>query len=163
VISFVSPEWVRFAQANEAPELTEEQVVGKPVWDFITGKEARALYQQLYSTLRSRRSEMFIPFRCDSPTQVRHMTLTLRSLGARGIECEGRLDRIETREPVALLSRGVARSQESIPICSLCRRMAILEEWLDVRAAIVRKRLLSAITFPRLEESVCPDCKCVAA
>jgi hypothetical protein len=163
VVSFVSPEWVRFAQANEAPELTEEHVVGKPIWHFVTGKDARALYEQLYGNLRSRRSEMAIPFRCDAPTQVRHMTLTLRSLAARTIECEGRLDRIETREPMAILSRSAARSHDSIPICSLCRRMAILEDWLDVRAAIVRKRLFSAMTFPRLEETVCPDCKSVAA
>jgi hypothetical protein len=161
VLSFVSPEWVHFAQSNEAPELTEANVVGKPIWDFITGEVARTLYGSLFSNLRSRRGEMAIPFRCDAPSAVRHMTLTLRSMNGRAIECEGRLDRIEPREPVAILSRGVARSQDSIPICSLCRRMAIFEEWLEVRAAIVRKRLFNAMSLPRLEETVCPECKCV--
>jgi hypothetical protein len=163
VVSFVSPEWVRFAQSNEAPELTAEQVVGKPIWHFVAGKEARTLYEQLYASLRSRRADISIPFRCDAPAQIRQMTLTLRSLGAGGIECEGRLDRIEARESVAALSRHGPRSEESISICSLCRRVSVFDEWMEIRAAIVRKRLFGAMPLPRLDENVCPDCKRVGA
>ena len=161
VISFVSPEWVQFALANEAPQLTEGNVVGKPIWDFIAGKEVRTLYESLFRNLRSRRGEIAIPFQCDAPSLVRYMTLTLRSLHSGGIECEGRLDRTEPREAVAILSRGVARSKDSIPICSLCRRLSVFEEWLEVRAAIVRKRLFTATALPRLEETLCPECGCV--
>ena len=162
-ITFVSPEWLHFAESNEAPELTEAHVVGKPIWHFITGEEARILYSNIYSNLRSRRSGMTIPFRCDAPTEIRHMMLTLHLLGAGAIECEGRVVRTEARESVTPLSRGAARSNQAIPICSLCRSLSVRGEWLEVRAAIVRKRLFAVPLVPRLEETVCPDCKSLGA
>jgi hypothetical protein len=124
-ITFVSPEWLRFAEENEAPELTEAAVIGKTIWRFITGIETRILYEDLFGGLRARRSEIIIPFQCDSPTVIRRMSLTLRSLGTGGIECEGRLLQVKTREPVAILSRWAARSDESIQICSLCRFLLV--------------------------------------
>jgi hypothetical protein len=158
-ITFVNPEWLRFAEENEAPELTEAAVMGKPIWGFITGIETRILYKDLFGGLRTRRSEIIIPFRCDSPTVIRHMSLTLRSLGAGGIECEGRLLQVETRDPVAILSRWAARSDDSIQICSLCRRLMIQGAWIEVSVAIVRRRLFSIAPVPRLEETVCPTCR----
>ncbi len=160
-ITSVNPEWLRFAETNEAPELTEANVVGKPIWDFVTGADTRAFYETLYRNLRYRRSEITIPFRCDSPTVVRQMTLTLRPLDAGAIECEGRLDHAQTREPITILFRWVARSDESIPICSLCRRLSVQGEWVEVREAIVRRRLFSHTPVPRLEETVCPTCNCL--
>ena len=51
-ITFVSPEWLRFAETNEAPELTEANVVGKPIWDFVTGADTRTFYEAIYHNLR---------------------------------------------------------------------------------------------------------------
>ncbi|MHB8077779.1 MAG: hypothetical protein ACYDIE_00810 [Candidatus Krumholzibacteriia bacterium] len=157
-ITFVSPEWLRFAAENEAPELTEPAVVGQPVWRFIAGEETRRLYAELFRDLRVRPAEIMVPFRCDSPTVVRHMTLGLRSHGGGEIELEGRLLRLETREPVDVLARWAERSAESQPICSLCRRLLVGGEWVDAGTAIVRRRLFSVAPVPRLVETVCATC-----
>jgi hypothetical protein len=160
-ITFVSPEWLRFAQANEAPELTEARVVGKPIWDFIAGTDSCNFYAAIYHNLRYRGFAITIPFRCDSPTVVRQMSLTLRPLPAGAIECEGILLQAKTREPITILFRWVARSDESIPICSLCRRLSVLGEWMELREAVIRKRLVNIAPVPRLEETVCPTCNCI--
>lgn len=157
-IAFVSPEWLRFAAENEAPELTEAAVVGRPIWQFITGEETRVLYADLFRDLRRRPAEIVVPFRCDSPALIRHMSLELRSWDGGEIECEGRLLRAERREPVDVLSRWGERSAESLPVCSLCRRLLVQGEWLDAGAAIVRKRLFSVAPLPCLAETVCPEC-----
>lgn len=157
-ITFVSPEWLRFAAENDAPELTKSAVIGQPIWRFIVGDEVRRLYADLFRDLRARPAEVTVPFHCDSPTLVRHMILGLRSHGGGEIECEGRLLRFESREPVDVLSRLTGRSAESLPICSLCRRLQVEGEWVDVGVAVVRRRLFSGAPMPRLAETVCGEC-----
>ena len=83
-IRFVSPSWLRFAQENDAAELNEDRVLGRVIWDFVQGVEVRRLYATLFSSLRSRREEIVVPFRCDSPDVVRLMELTLRPLPPAG-------------------------------------------------------------------------------
>ena len=160
-ITFVSPEWLRFAETNEAPELTKARVVGEPIWQFITGNDTRAFYEAIYRNLRLRGAEINIPFRCDSPAVVRQMSLTLRLLGEGAIESEGVLLHAQARQPITVLFRWLARSDESIPICSLCRRLSVQGEWLELREAVVRKKLRNVAPVPRLEETVCPTCNCI--
>jgi hypothetical protein len=160
-ITSVNPEWLRFAQDNDAAELTEAHVLGRPIWDFIVGEATRSFYEALYGNLRYRRSAIVIPFRCDSPTVVRQMTLILRPVGEGAIECEGRLEHAQPREPITILFRWVDRTDERIPICSLCRRLDLMGEWVEVREAVVRRRLFNQAPVPRLEETVCPTCNCV--
>ncbi len=159
VITWVSDEWLRFAQENDAPELSVAHVVGQSLWRFVVGADVQQIYRELFRSLRSKRAEVIIPFRCDSPAVIRHMELTLRSPGNGVIEFEGRLLRHETRDPVSVLSRHAQRSNESISICSLCRRLLWQKEWIDVGAMIVRRRLFSTEPIPRLDETVCPDCQ----
>lgn len=158
-IAFVDQAWIRFAVENQAPDLTGEAVVGRPIWQFIAGEETRRLYRELFGLLRASRSELNIPFRCDSPTTVRQMTLTLRSAPKRGIEFEGWLVEAQARPPVAVFSRWAERSEEFIAICSLCRRLSILGEWVDAAEAITRGRLFNAAPVPRLAESICAECR----
>lgn len=158
-ITYVNPEWIRFAEANDAPDLTADAVVGKSIWSFINGVDTQSLYKELFRNLRSHPSEIIIPFRCDSPKIIRHMSLTLGSLRAGGIECEGRILQQEVRKPVALLSKWAARSRESIEICSLCRRLSVRGKWMEVTEAIVRRRLFNTNPVPRLEETVCLECR----
>jgi hypothetical protein len=158
-VRFVSSSWLRFAQENDAAELVEERVVGHVIWDFVQGVEVRRLWATLFSTLRARREEIVVPFRCDSPSVVRLMELTLRPLPPAGIELEGRLLEERSRKPVALFSRSLERSPESMPICGLCRRLCVHQAWLEAEQAIARARLLDSALLPRLVESVCPECR----
>jgi hypothetical protein len=158
-ICFVSPSWLRFAQENDAAELNEDRVLGRVIWDFVEGVEVRRLYATLFSSLRARREEIVVPFRCDSPGSVRLMELTLRLLPPAGIELEGRLLEERTRKPVALFFRGLARSPDAIPICGLCRRLFVQSRWLEAEQALARARLVDGALLPRLVESLCVECR----
>ena len=160
-ITFVSPGWLGFAEANEAPELTADFVVGRPIWDFITGSDTRIFYQAIFHNLRFRRAEITIPFRCDSPTVVRQMTLILRLLEMDAIECRGILLHTQIRTPITILFRWQVRSNDSLPICSLCRRLAFQNEWMEVHEAMAHGRFTNISPPPRLEETVCPMCNCL--
>ncbi len=159
----VDSAWLEFAQQNEAPELTEDAVLGEPIWGFITGKTVQRLYRDLFATLRSDNAETMLPFRCDSPGIVRHMELLVRSGPSGSINLTGRLTHTEEREPISLFSRHAARGKRETFICSLCRRLEIGGEWLSIDEAIVRRRWFASNLPPRLKETVCPDCRKIRA
>jgi len=159
-IEYVSASWIRFAQQNEAAELVQDPLLGKPIWDYIQGREAQLLYRQLFAKLRQSRIEMVIPFRCDSPAMIRHMELVLRSGQGGAIEMAGRLLAAQSRAPVALLDPGVKRTSGSIAICSLCRKIETRSgHWVEIESAITRQRLFTRDSIPRLAERVCPECE----
>ncbi len=161
LITYVSQEWLGFAAANDAVELTANYVLGKPIWYFITGAESRAFYQRVFRSLRRRGAEITIPFRCDSPTVVRQMDLNLRLLPGDAIELAGVLLKATPREPITILFRWLERTDHSIPICALCRRLSVEGEWLELREAVIRRMLINVAPAPRLEETVCPTCNCI--
>lgn len=158
-ITFVNDDWRRFARENEAPELDHNNILGKSLWTFIAGEEIQALYRRVFHHLRVHRSEFMVPFRCDSPTTIRNMHLTLRPLAFGGIECEGKMISSEKRAPLAIYSRCADHSEEQIAVCGLCRRLWMDDTWVDVSSAVVRSRLFCVEPVPRLNESVCPACE----
>lgn len=157
-IVYVNHEWLAFAVDNDAPSLTESAVLGTTLWSHITGGGAIRLYEELLRSIRGQRRELTVPFNCDSPTRLRHMTLTLRSLPSGGVEFEGQLVRSVERPYVALLDRRSQRSSEMVAICSLCRTLSVDDEWVPVDVAVRRRRWFADASLPRLNESVCPSC-----
>jgi len=160
-IIFVSPEWLRFAQENDAPELTGDEVLGRPIWQFIAGRDSREFYETVFRNLRLRGAEITIPFRCDSPSVVRQMDLTMRLRPEDSIECEGVLLQAKPREPITILLRWVVRTEESIPICTFCRRLSIYGQWLELHEAVSFGNITNTAPVPRLQETVCPQCNCI--
>ncbi|MGC4063660.1 MAG: hypothetical protein QM784_03250 [Polyangiaceae bacterium] len=161
-IVHVGGQWQGFAEENGAPHLEASRVVGTSLWSFVAGEDVRRLYMELFRTLRSERRVLIVPFNCDSPTVVRHMTLKMQSLSGGDIELEGRLTSTRERPPVHLLDCERRRAERHIPICSFCRRVPDREEWLALESAVVRKRLLAGDQAPALKETVCPECEAVA-
>ncbi len=157
-VIYVNQAWLNFAQENDALELTTEQVLDKSIFEFISGSETQALYTALHINVRARRKEIVIPFRCDLPSIIRQMTLTLRPLDNGAIEYEGHLVRKTERNPVTILFRLADRTDRSLPICSLCRRVSVQAEWLELSDVVVQLPSLQTTMFPRLLETVCPSC-----
>jgi hypothetical protein len=116
-------------------------VEGKPIWDFISGEDSRHFYAAVYRNLRYRGAPITIPFRCDSPDIVRQMNLTLLPKPGGAIDCEGVLLEAKRREPITILFRWAIRSDQTIPICSLCRRLSFQGEWLESLPSRGWKRL----------------------
>lgn len=119
----VDPGWLAFAQENGAPQLTQQAVVGRPLWDFIVGCETQQLYKAIFERVRSDDGCLVLPFRCDSPTLRRFMTMRIaRHNGSIEVVCT--LDRTEPTQHLQLLNQDAPRDESRLTVCSVCLRAA---------------------------------------
>lgn len=51
-ISFVDDRWGSFAEANDGPELTRNNIIGHVLWSQITDATTLALYQKIVAAAR---------------------------------------------------------------------------------------------------------------
>ncbi|MDJ0867560.1 MAG: hypothetical protein QNK03_15740 [Myxococcota bacterium] len=156
---WVSPEWTRFARANGAPELSEPDILGRSLWDFIEGGETRLLYEMLFDRAVRESARLRLPFRCDSPELRRFMQLDILPQGDGSLELRGLLLREQPRPRVALFDPTLLRSSDTLRVCSFCKRIPVEGlGWLDVEEAVARLDLLADARPPRLSHGVCPAC-----
>jgi hypothetical protein len=116
----VNAEWSRFARQNGGnPD--PDAVIGKVLWDFIVDDGNRSIYQCMVHTVRTKVAPLHIPFRCDSPTVERHMTMTIApgSLGEVAFICA--LQYSFDRPPRKV--GGLRRETETIVECDECHRL----------------------------------------
>ena len=156
----VGGDWEVFARRNGAPELTGEAVVGALWSDFVTDPETRRLYATIFDRVRKNDTELILPFRCDSPDRFRFMRLVVSPGVGGSPSCLGLLEREQERPFYSILDKAFPRSDRSLPICSLCRRIEVApKEWLEVEDAVARLDLFDSARLPRLDEHVCPRCR----
>lgn len=157
-VTFVNSAWLRFAQENGAATLTGETVIGRPLKQFIAGKETQHLYDLLLLRVRTAGIPVQIPFRCDSATVRRFMELILSPLADNGVEFAGRLVREEQRHYVPLLAPVPRRAKELLQICSWCKRVKISDAWLEVEEAMQHLSLFDSQLVPALTHGICTAC-----
>lgn len=157
-VAWVDDAWLDFAQRNEAPELSREHVVGRPIWSFVAGAATVVVWQLLFDRVRRRQSPLCVPFRCDSPDLMRVMELQVAPASGGGVEMTGVLLREQPRRHLRLLEARIRRVERRFPICSLCKRVFAFGEWLEVDRAVARLGLLDQERPPGLEQVVCEAC-----
>jgi len=158
-LAYVSPEWLEFAQSNQAAALSATAIQGHSLLEYIMGDETRYFYQMILDRVRTEGCTITIPFRCDSPAIRRFMELIVEPLADGSIQFEGRLIREEYREPVALLDPDTPRSNEYIVICSWCKHIQVGDAWLEVEQAVRTLSLFDSINLPQLTHGMCNSCK----
>lgn len=158
-IVYIGDGWQAFADENKAGELTRERVVGRSMYDFISNKESRHLYELIVQRCREQRLTMNIPFRCDAPDKRRFLNLEISPLADGGLAFVSCIKREEPRSPVALLDREADRSDELIVICSWCKQVRLDENrWVPVEEAVAQLGLFNARLLPRLSHGMCETC-----
>ncbi|KAA3607287.1 MAG: hypothetical protein DWQ01_16470 [Planctomycetota bacterium] len=151
--------WLRFAKENLAPWLTAENVLDRPVWEFISGQETRTLYRMLFERARSRRLPISIPFRCDSKDIRRFMRLTINPQGTE-LELVSSVLQEEHRPSQSLLDPMEEHSDQYLMVCSWCKLFKVSdEEWVEVEKAIARLGLFTQEPLPQLSHGICPNCR----
>jgi hypothetical protein len=158
-ITEIDGAWDEFALANGAPQLTRDLVLGKELSTFIAGREARELTQMLFGQARLGRS-VSLGFRCDSPSERRHLRMTLSPAGAEAIRCATTLERAEPRARVRLLDDSSPRSQDLLSVCSWCKKIRMPDgSWSEVEVAVEALGLFGAVGLPQLSHGVCEPCR----
>ncbi|GAB4339301.1 MAG: hypothetical protein Kow0037_24130 [Calditrichia bacterium] len=152
--------WEEFATKNGAKNgLFRNEVLGKNLLDFITGEETRYLYEVIFTRLRSHPRTVVLPFRCDAPDRRRFLELTITPIGNGGLQLASRLLREEMREEIRFLRGDIPRSEEVLPICSVCKKIRVSpNEWLEAEEAVVHLRIFEKEVQPRLSHGLCPSC-----
>jgi len=155
-LTFVNDGWDAFAVENDAPELLGAAALGRPMADFIAGPETRHIYERILARAREG-IHMTLPFRCDSPTERRHMSLTVAELGQDEVEFRSRLVAVEPRDSVAVLEPDRPRSEQLLTLCSWCNRGRVGDRWAEIEEVVAELRLFEA-EVPRLTHGMCPQC-----
>jgi hypothetical protein len=158
MIVIVNEAWLSFADENDARNLTRDFVLGKSLWEFITDKETRHLYQIMLDKVRTSKSAITIPFRCDSPNCRRYMELKIEALTEDLIQFSSRILKQEFRDPNKLLDESENRSNQTLTICGWCKKVKAGAEWVEVEEAIEYFGLYENVPIPQLTHGMCPTC-----
>ncbi|MGF1677686.1 MAG: hypothetical protein ACFCUX_00665, partial [Candidatus Methylacidiphilales bacterium] len=99
--------------------------------------------------------------RCDGPACRRLLEMIIRAAADGSVEFETKSLHVEDRAPVALLSRGAARSTELIRVCAWCNRIdsgSGSGEWVEIEDAVERLGLFELQEVPQLTHGICEAC-----
>lgn len=158
-ISFVDASWTQFATENDASRLSMQSLIGTSIWEFISGIETRHLYEQIYSTVRTCRKTIKFPFRCDSPTVRRFMSLSIDLDQDGCLLHTSTLIRTESRPQMGIFTTESRSSKEFLTICSWCKRVRLdSNSWVEVELAIDKLGLFGATHLPMISHGICDEC-----
>ena len=152
-IVWVNETWNTFAQSNGWNEA--DSVLGRPVWEFVAGRETQLIWRELLARARTGVA-IQVPFRCDAPAVRRYLQLAIKPAKSGEVFFASTTDRLIERNPLALLSAHYAEG-EPIRCCSWCKRFDA-EGWVEVEEAVERLGLLEQDIRP-VTHAMCADCE----
>lgn len=157
-VVWVSESWLGFAVANDAPELTPERVRNQSLWNFVADPTTAHLYGQILAHVR-RDEVVRFSFRCDSPSLLRLMEMTIRLKPDRLVEFATRALRVEERKPIMLLARSAPRSERRLGACGWCSRIKLGEDrWVGAETVVSELKLFEQERLPQLAHGICVTC-----
>jgi hypothetical protein len=158
-ICFVNPAWQAFAAENDW-QVGAAQVLGSELMASITDARTRYLYGLLIQRVRESGRLARFGYRCDAPDRRRLMEMQMGYDQARKqVEFRSRVMLIERREPVALFdATRTNRTDDILSVCSWCKAVLADQAWVEVEEAVMRLRLFSSDTLPRISHGICPGC-----
>lgn len=158
VIDHVNAAWNEFAIENSGKEYLADYVVGKKLWDFITGAEARFLSQKLAERVRQTRKALQVPFRCDAPDLRRYMTMAIVPKERNGLSFVCDVVRRESREPISILDPTRLKSDQFLMMCSWCKRIEVDKVWHEIEDGITALGLFEVDEVPQISHTMCQSC-----
>jgi len=137
VIVEVSSSWQEFARENFAVGLTEREVVGQPLWEFIRDDSTQSMYKVLLNTVRSKGHPISFPFRCDSPRIRRYMVMNVTPHASGHVSFTNELVETQSRNPEIYFQNKAESNKQYYVMCSMCNKVRPYEEneWLEVEEA----------------------------
>lgn len=147
--------WQSFAIENNAPELTENQVIGKPLMEFISGNITKEFWQSLIDKARSVNEALLIDYRCDSPDLRRFMQIKLYRGENERLHFESALLRTEARPVSIHFKRAHQRGANTKVRCSFCNHILHKNGWVEAEALVTGSQNVTMDVI----YGICPVCK----
>jgi hypothetical protein len=160
IVVALSDNWQKFSEENGGGEgCYPQNIIGSSLWRHVCDWETKQLYEVILKRVREHNHRATFPFRCDSPEKRRFLTLAVIPKEEASVAFESTIVNTELREPVALLSEGMKRSDEFLKICSMCKRIALsATEWVEVEIAVQKLGLFQKVVMPQFTHGVCQSC-----
>ncbi len=132
-------------------------VLNRSIWDFITGRSTRYIYERVLRRVRAGRKIRF-PFRCDSPDCRRSMEMTVVAVEDQDVEFRTRVLSQQSRPPQTLLQRNASPSDGFLRVCDWCADVDLDGDWIEVEEAVFRLRLSERPSPSNILYGVCKAC-----
>ena len=168
--SIGSTNWDAFAISNLAPSTVASKVVGKNLFDFITGEPVKDQLRDVMQRLSDGSFDAWVmPYRCDSPQIKRNMRLSIRPVREQhkilGFLFQSVLLSSEERPPIELFNFAAQadysqrpHSLPTISMCSYCQRVKdekyIGDQWIDAEEYY----MLGGTSEVRISHGICEQC-----
>jgi hypothetical protein len=156
-IVFVNEAWDAFAATNSAEHLIAAQVLGRPLWGFITDGTTQALYREVLARVRSGYPVQF-NIRCDSPGRRRLLEINVAGGPGDVAEFRVRTIMVEERPLQVLLDSDRPHSEPLLPVCGWCKKVDIGGHWAEVEEAVSLLGLFERSLLPGVTHGICEDC-----
>ena len=151
VIDGVGGDWDKAAEEGGATGLKEEDVVGRMLFEFITGDAARMWVEALVVRAIFDQKPVKRSYRCDTPTTRRIFELEVENLGdKRALLRHTNVHSEEKDTRVTIISSSGAG--DIVNRCSICNFVRLDGQWRDP-FNLGRDRTFTVI------HTVCPSCK----
>ena len=159
IIMSVGGDWNQFARDNDADDMVAEHVVGRSLFDFVTGGEVVQMYHSLFRKARTQQRPLSFTFRCDAPDCRRRMSFNIDPLPDNGLRITTEAIEEQERHAQRLLNRNERRSNEYVVVCAICSDVSTAEkQWVSMEEESTRQGWLESEFVPQLSHSYCPDC-----
>ncbi|HEV7640055.1 MAG TPA: hypothetical protein VGO39_04190 [Gaiellaceae bacterium] len=150
VLTDVGGAWDEFARANGGIG----NVVGRPLWHFVTGADVRAVWSLLLRRARGAERPLAFLYRCDGPGVRRLMQMEM-------LAEDGSVAFRSTQIKAAAASTYLGRweqgtSRDAVVVCGWCARVH-LETWVAPEAAADELGLTGG-RAARLSHGLCETC-----
>ena len=150
--------WDRSAIRDGASELASDAILGRNLWDFVSGDAIRHIYKKILERVRSGETLDF-DFRCDAPDERRFLSIRISPAENGEVEFETRTIRLEQRPAQDIFLRHTDFTDQLVVACSWCKKIRTHGEvWQEIEQAVVILELFKSEPVPQLSHGMCPDC-----
>lgn len=123
--------WDRFARENDGPDARADAVVGRPIWDFVSGDTARMWLESLLGYTRLHGKAVSRNYRCDSPEVRRFLSMNVSREDRHHLRVEHVVEAIEPRDRAVGIVAATARTAHTRLRCSICGRIKGGDTWCE--------------------------------
>lgn len=158
IIIDVNEAWDCFAQENNSPSAARTGVLGKCLFDLISGKITKQYWRDLLERAWRSTQPLKIDYRCDSPDTKRWMQMELCRLEDGNMRISHTQLASEKRTTAIHFRLAQQRSSCTQVRCSICNRVKEKDHWHEAESLIkAENNETSSVCLPVIY-GLCGDC-----